>query len=116
MPTISDNLEIIYINFEILERSSSNSIHTSKILTPALSILKLLITDFEISSEDLMHLLSTEELIESLFKSISEKLQPQLEDYDNKRITLILETLKLIFIERLIDNNSPPQNTENVDV
>lgn len=112
IPNIHDNLESIYINFETLKRLSHNSIHTSKILLPALSTLKLLITDFEISSEDLKHLLSTEELIESLFNEIAKKLQPQLENSNNKKITEIIETLKLIFIERLtVNENNSSQNT-----
>lgn len=124
--TISDNLEIIYMNFENLKRNSDKSIHTSKILTPALSILKLLITDFEISSEDLQYMLSTEELTKSLFENISNKLQSQLENNDYNKITLILATLKLIFIERISqqhvknsthnDNNRNDQNPEDLDI
>lgn len=115
MPRISDNLEIIYMNFETLQKNSHNDIHTSKILLPALSILKLLITDFEISSDDLEYMLSTRELTETLFTNISKKLQPQLKYDDNKKISVILEKLQLIFTARLSrtkdNSNQYTQNT-----
>jgi hypothetical protein len=52
-------------------------------------------------------MLSTEELTQSLFKNISKKLQPQLNSDDYKKITIILDTLQLIFTTRL------PKTTDN---
>jgi hypothetical protein len=104
-----------------LKKTFNNNIdiNSSKVLVPSLSILKLIITDIEIDPEDLEYFLSDKELIEVLFKRISDNLQSQLKTSHSNQIQVILDTLKVIFTSRLRINTSEETRdtfTEDLDI